>query len=56
MLLLWEINMQKLCEIKVKFKTSQVHKQIAVNPDSLKISKLRFLVDYSQRNLGSVTF
>lgn len=45
-----------LCEIKVKLKTSKVHKQIFLNPNSLKISKLGFSVDYSQRNLGLVTF
>lgn len=45
-----------LCEIKVRFKTSKVRKQIVPNPDSLKISKLGFSVDYSQRNLSLVTF
>lgn len=37
----------KLCEIKVKFKTSKVHKQIVLKPGSLKISKIRFSVDYT---------
>lgn len=42
----WEINMQKLCEIKVKCQISKVHEHIVLNPGSLKISKLGFSVDY----------
>lgn len=43
----WEFNMQKMCDIKVRFKTPKVHEQIVLSPDSLKISKLRFSADYS---------
>lgn len=42
----WECDMQKVCEIMVKLKTSKGYKDIVLTPDSLKTSKLGFWVDY----------